>query len=79
MPSYPYPKLELKYCERCGGLWLRPRDSEAVYCATCEELIAELPPSRGRTPSGAMHAARACLIAIFAAFISFADAIGACA
>jgi hypothetical protein len=20
--------LDLKYCERCGGLWLRPRDCD---------------------------------------------------
>jgi len=25
--------LELKYCERCGRLWLRPRGSEEGLCA----------------------------------------------
>ena len=34
--------LELKYCERCGGLWLRPRDCEDVFCATCSAQMAEL-------------------------------------
>jgi len=27
--------LELKYCESCGGLWLRPRGSSRVECASC--------------------------------------------
>lgn len=27
--------LELKYCERCGGLWLRPEDTDEVYCGSC--------------------------------------------
>jgi Zn-finger nucleic acid-binding protein len=32
--------LELKYCERCGGLWLRTRDSEEVLCASCSAQMA---------------------------------------
>jgi len=28
-------ELELKYCERCGGLWLRARGTEQVYCPAC--------------------------------------------
>ncbi len=28
-------QLELKYCERCGGLWFRLRDSEVVFCGAC--------------------------------------------
>lgn len=59
MPSYSYPKLELKYCERCGGLWLRLQGSAAVYCAACADAIRELPqvPHRGGgTPPGAIHA-----------------------
>lgn len=35
--------LELKYCERCGGLWLRPAGSDDVYCAPCESSMADLP------------------------------------
>jgi hypothetical protein len=34
--------LELKYCERCGGLWLRPRGSEEVFCALCSVQMVEL-------------------------------------
>ncbi|MGA8273772.1 MAG: hypothetical protein WB919_19575 [Candidatus Sulfotelmatobacter sp.] len=37
--------LELKYCERCGGLWLRPVGGEQIYCVTCARQIAELPPA----------------------------------
>jgi hypothetical protein len=28
-------QLELKYCERCGGLWLRPVGGGQIYCAGC--------------------------------------------
>jgi Zn-finger nucleic acid-binding protein len=36
--------LELKYCERCGGLWLRPTGGEQIYCTNCARAMAELPP-----------------------------------
>lgn len=36
-------QLELKYCERCGGLWLRPAESGEVYCSRCTPEMAELP------------------------------------
>jgi hypothetical protein len=26
-------QLELKYRERCSGLWLRPKGSDLVFCA----------------------------------------------
>jgi reverse gyrase len=41
-------ELELKYCERCGGLWLRERGTEGVYCPTCLPRMMELPPPRKR-------------------------------
>jgi len=28
-------QVELKYCERCGGLWLRPARADGVYCGNC--------------------------------------------
>ena len=28
-------RLELKYCERCGGLWMRTWGTEEVYCPAC--------------------------------------------
>lgn len=35
---------ELKYCEFCGALWLRPQGSAAVYCDECASWIeTELP------------------------------------
>jgi Zn-finger nucleic acid-binding protein len=37
--------FELKYCERCGGLWLRPAGGEQIYCTVCARAMAELPPS----------------------------------
>ena len=30
-----FEHVELKYCEGCGGLWLRPRGAEEVYCPEC--------------------------------------------
>ena len=27
--------LELKYCERCGGLWLRRTGTDLVLCGKC--------------------------------------------
>lgn len=40
-------QVELKYCERCGGLWLRRCGVRLVYCADCIPKIADLPaPSR---------------------------------
>jgi len=35
--------LELKYCERCGGLWLRPAGGRQIYCVACGRAVAELP------------------------------------
>ena len=36
--------LELKICERCGGLWLRPAGSRWVYCGPCKLHVDDLPP-----------------------------------
>ena len=81
MPYDSYPKLELKYCERCGGLCVRPHRADTVYCASCAEAIAELPPPRrGGTPPGTMQAARATAIAFVAAVMTLADCgMGVCA
>jgi DNA-directed RNA polymerase subunit RPC12/RpoP len=46
----PATGLELKYCERCGSLWLRLQGDSEVYCTTCRTRMAELPrPSREHT------------------------------
>lgn len=36
-------QLELKYCERCGGLWLRPVGGGQIYCVACGRDMAQLP------------------------------------
>lgn len=33
-------QVELKYCEACGGLWLRVRGSQQVYCERCAEKMS---------------------------------------
>jgi hypothetical protein len=35
--------VELKYCERCGGLWLRPEGTKGVFCASCHATLAAMP------------------------------------
>jgi hypothetical protein len=51
--------LELKYCEQCGGLWLRPRGSDNCYCAGCARFLEDLPPrppdNRRRGGSGPLR------------------------
>jgi Zn-finger nucleic acid-binding protein len=42
-------RVELKYCERCGGLWLRPRGADGVYCAGCRARL-EARPNPGEAP-----------------------------
>lgn len=36
-------QIELKYCERCGGLWLRRQGADGVYCASCRVRLAAMP------------------------------------
>jgi len=43
-------RLELKYCERCGGLWLRPTGSDLIFCAGCALVMAGLAPPWPRCP-----------------------------
>jgi len=35
-------RMELKYCEACGALRLRPHGSEAPYCGRCARVMAEM-------------------------------------
>jgi uncharacterized Zn finger protein (UPF0148 family) len=42
-------QVELKYCERCGGLWLRPQGTNGVYCASCRLRLAAM-PNPGEAP-----------------------------
>jgi uncharacterized Zn finger protein (UPF0148 family) len=41
-------EVELKYCERCGALWLREVGDSEVYCPICAPVVAELPVGRKR-------------------------------
>jgi hypothetical protein len=46
-------QLELKYCERCGGLWLRRVGVVETYCAAClaaEPEYRALRKARRRVP-----------------------------
>ena len=48
-------KIELKYCERCGGLWLRRAGDPEPYCAACapdmHQMVAPTKPmGRARLP-----------------------------
>ena len=36
-------RLELKYCEECGGLWLRLENTCGSYCPSCEQRLSRLP------------------------------------
>lgn len=36
-------RLELKYCECCGALWLREQGSEKAFCGACEAMWSDLP------------------------------------
>jgi hypothetical protein len=46
--------LELKYCERCGGLWLRPAGGAQIYCITCARQMAEMPPASRKLESSSL-------------------------
>ena len=39
--------MELKYCEHCGGLWVRPAGA-GVYCKRCVDKVDELPTPKKR-------------------------------
>ena len=41
-------RLELKYCERCGGLWMRTWGTDEVYCPSCAVQMSDMPAVRRR-------------------------------
>ncbi|MDP9050161.1 MAG: hypothetical protein M3O31_05460 [Acidobacteriota bacterium] len=45
-------QIELKVCESCGALWLRPLSVDGPYCAGCSRKLANFPASKGRHPGG---------------------------
>ena len=52
-------QVELKYCERCGGLWLRPRGADGVYCASCRVRLAAMPNPEEAPPREARRRRKA--------------------
>ena len=40
-------RVELKYCEHCGGLWVR-EGGAGVYCPKCLPKVEDLPAPKGR-------------------------------
>jgi Zn-finger nucleic acid-binding protein len=47
-------QFELKYCERCGGLWLRPVGGGQIYCVACGRAMGELPPASRKAETARM-------------------------
>jgi hypothetical protein len=46
-------QMELKYCERCGALWLRLTGSDLIFCLPCSVILAGLARDpRFREPRG---------------------------
>jgi len=41
-------RVELKYCEHCGGLWVRERGAGVVYCDNCQPKVADMPIPKKR-------------------------------
>jgi len=41
-------RCELKYCERCGALWVRRAGGEESYCADCTAYMEDLPKAKSR-------------------------------
>jgi hypothetical protein len=42
-------RCELKYCERCGALWVRRAGREESYCSACTDQMEDLPKARVRS------------------------------
>jgi hypothetical protein len=51
-------ELGLKYCERCGGLFLRPIADDAVHCATCRSRFAALRSATELSGAGQQRGSR---------------------
>lgn len=43
-------KVELKFCECCGGLWLRREGSTQVYCVECLPVMREVARGKKKQP-----------------------------
>lgn len=59
--------MELKYCERCGGLWLRRSGQDVVHCGRCRAQIVALLQPRRRSASQVVsqnHVQIECLLGV---------------
>jgi len=56
-------QFELKYCERCGGLFLRPPAAGAVYCGGCAAYLAAQPDCAGALSQAPPHRTRGARLA----------------
>ena len=41
-------RMELKYCEACGALRLRPEGDASVYCPRCQAMLERPAEREGR-------------------------------
>jgi hypothetical protein len=56
-------KVELKYCERCGGLFLRAPGAGVVYCEGCASCVAAHPDLETVLHSGPQKKSRGARVA----------------
>ena len=60
-------RMELKYCEHCGGLWVR-EGGAGVYCERCQPKVADLPIPRkkpgGMAPIAKKRAAKGAILPV---------------
>lgn len=55
-------KCELKYCEGCGTLKLRPANSDTNDCPVCERMLARFRFPRGLVAKKHSNMARATIL-----------------
>jgi hypothetical protein len=60
-------RMELKYCEHCGGLWVREGGAGA-YCEKCQAKMAELPATKKKSRNAALPVARPTVVVDESAF-----------
>ncbi len=68
--------FQLKYCERCAALWLRPQNADTPYCPVCEQFMSELPMRARPARSGAVRKPMSAMAAV--AFAVLAELLAGC-
>ncbi|HZP00099.1 MAG TPA: hypothetical protein VFD30_07385 [Terriglobia bacterium] len=54
-------RMELKYCEHCGGLWVR-EGGGGVYCEKCQGKVADLPAAKKKPGRIVLPAGRRAIV-----------------